>query len=507
MKKIGVIIVLFVGCSLHAQTFEEFKRQTQATFEQFRTDTEKEFNDFREKANAEFADFMRKSWKQFESQPAEPAPALPEPPEPVVKEETTEEPSNTPIKLGEIIPPVKAIPIVQPVVPIPKLVPTEPTMPSETTEPSESIKPAFAFTYYGTPCAVSLTEDMRFYLPSVHENTIADIWELLSSPRYLNVVAECLEWRDSLALSDWGYIRFTDAVSYAFFKRHNEAKLLQMFILVQSGYKVRIARYLEQLYLFMPSTDRICEQTYVKIDGIPYYCLDKYAQMQSLYVFAHEFPGEQTFSLQQHSLPRLESNPSEQRNLLSANRYPGTMVLLKSNENLMNYYAEYPICEGWDTYAAAGLSEESKKQLYAVLRRTIFQKSYTEAADILLNFVQSAFAYKTDDEQFGRERPLFGDETLYYPYCDCEDRAILYANMIHDLLYLDVVLVHFPGTETTAGHVATAVHFREDVVGDYLMIDGKKYTICDPTYIGAAIGEAMPQYHASKANVQKIPWP
>ena len=114
---------------------------------------------------------------------------------------------------------------------------------------------------------------------------------------------------------------------------------------------------------------------------------------------------------------------------------------------------------------------------------------------MLLDFVQTAFDYATDQEQFGYERPLFGDESLYYPKNDCEDRSILFAILVRDLLGLDVVLVHWPG------HLATAVHFPEEVDGDYFTVEGRRYTVCDPTYIGAGIGETMPQFQNDKANL------
>ena len=112
--------------------------------------------------------------------------------------------------------------------------------------------------------------------------------------------------------------------------------------------------------------------------------------------------------------------------------------------------------------------------------------------------MQTAFDYRTDDEQFGQERPLFADETLYYPYSDCEDRAILYAVLVRDLLGLDVVLLHYPG------HLATAVCFGDDTPGDYMSIGGRKYIVCDPTYIGAPIGLAMPQYKQTPAEIVRI---
>lgn len=149
-------------------------------------------------------------------------------------------------------------------------------------------------------------------------------------------------------------------------------------------------------------------------------------------------------------------------------------------------------------YAAASLSPAVKQALYPSLKRQIKGKATTEAANLLLNFVQTAFDYQTDGEQFGAERTLFADESLYYPYCDCEDRSILYANLVHDLLGLDVVLLHYPG------HLATAVRFPDELPGNYVLLEGIRYLVCDPTYIGADIGMAMPKYRNSKVEVKTI---
>jgi hypothetical protein len=60
------------------------------------------------------------------------------------------------------------------------------------------------------------------------------------------------------------------------------------------------------------------------------------------------------------------------------------------------------------------------------------------------------------------------------------------------------LLLHYPG------HLATAVRFNGAVQGDYLMIDGKKFLVCDPTYIGAPIGMAMDGYKQVQAKVVRI---
>lgn len=106
-----------------------------------------------------------------------------------------------------------------------------------------------------------------------------------------------------------------------------------------------------------------------------------------------------------------------------------------------------------------------------------------EAVNKLLNWVQTAFVYEYDDKVWGHDRAFFSEETLYYPYCDCEDRAILFTRLVRDLLGLQTILVYYPG------HLACAVCFTDKVAGDYILLDGKRFVITDPTYIGAPVGK------------------
>jgi hypothetical protein len=122
-------------------------------------------------------------------------------------------------------------------------------------------------------------------------------------------------------------------------------------------------------------------------------------------------------------------------------------------------------------------------------------KDELKAANMLLNFVQTGFDYQTDSDQFGYERPLYPDETFFYPYCDCEDRSILFSCLVRELLGLDVVLLNYPN------HIATAIHFNKDVKGDAVVIDGKTYIISDPTYINAPVGSCAPKYKSQTPGV------
>ena len=83
---------------------------------------------------------------------------------------------------------------------------------------------------------------------------------------------------------------------------------------------------------------------------------------------------------------------------------------------------------------------------------------------------------------------MFPEETVYYPYSDCEDRSIMFSYLVENLLGLDVVGVKF------ADHLATAVKFSSQTNGDKFRFKEGVYTIADPTYINANAGMTMPQY-------------
>ena len=53
----------------------------------------------------------------------------------------------------------------------------------------------------------------------------------------------------------------------------------------------------------------------------------------------------------------------------------------------------------------------------------------------------------------------------------------------------------------TLNGLAMAVHFTGEVKGDYIMLDGKKFVVCDPTYINAPVGKTMPNMDNSKATI------
>ena len=497
MKKAIVFIVItlfsiFFGMeTILAQSgFDEWRKKADQEFEAYQAKKDKEFQAYRDRVNAEFAEYMSRTWEKFPAFSAIPAPKSPEPVTPVVVE-PEKKPTIDRLPFDNIKPLPPPTPRPQPIAPI--LLPDS-EMPKVNV--SESVKP-FLFLFYNTECKVSLDDIHRFSLSDVSEQSITQAWKILSGSQYDGVVHDCLVLRDLLNLCDWGYLQLLKAMSEKFFgKTSNEAVLLQMFILTQSGYKVRIARTDNHLALLVPFNQTIYGYVYMNIGGVKYYVINKELKGQSFYICNQEFPKEQYFSWQTRH-PHLTEQLTASKTFASI-LYPEMHVSIQANQNLIDFYNNYPVTSEWDVYTIAGLSETVKQMLYPMLQSAIAGKTKAEAAEMLLDFLQFAFDYQTDDKQFGYERPFFADENFYYPYNNCKDRAILYCILVKELLDLEVVLLHYPG------HLTTAVYFPEEVSGDYLIIDGKKFVVCDPTYIGARIGMAMDQCKQEKAQVIKL---
>jgi hypothetical protein len=149
----------------------------------------------------------------------------------------------------------------------------------------------------------------------------------------------------------------------------------------------------------------------------------------------------------------------------------------------------------WSIYANTPLSKDVKEQLYPQLKPLINDKTQLEAVNILLNWVQTGFEYEYDDKVWEGDRVFFAEESLNYPFCDCEDRSILFTRLVRDLIGLKCILVFYPG------HLAAAVNFTDSVNGDYIQLNGQKYIVSDPTYIGASVGMTMPEMDNKTAKV------
>lgn len=469
-SSIFVLLLLLPSPSAVAQETDYEK-----SFEAFKKQQQKEFNDFKNKADEEFATFLKEAWQKFETVKPQPVPNRPEP----VKPTSFDKKSPTPAPV-EIKPETPQ----EPETPAPVRVPVE--VPTTTPDAKVDRSPIL---FYGTAFHVATTPLEGFTLNGTDEQAVADAWSKLCKADNEALISDCVRLKKEYNLNDWGFLMFTKQIGLQQFGAHrpDDIAFLQMFLLNQCGYKVRLAKVGNRLKLLVATTNTIYGSPYLNMNGLKYYVFEPEKNTsKNVYTYKHDFANaKNTVSLDFTALPAFAMQ--EFRQTASPSTNPRLRINTVVNRNLIEFYKNYPQCDVAIHYKAP-TSKELKASLYPALENAIKGKSQKDAANILIDFVQHSFRYMTDGEQFGYEKPNFMDENFFYPACDCEDRAILYSNLVKDLLGVDAVLLDYPN------HIASAVCFDEDIPGDYVRLDGKKYLICDPTYIGAPIGRCMDNY-------------
>lgn len=173
-------------------------------FNDYKEQKQDRFKEYRDKVNAALADYIAKPWERHIVNPAIPAPALPEPPEPDVRDPDS--------GVSDDLIPFEGI-----IDDLEEQLRPEPFAPMEV--PEEERVPSFSFDFYGRECGVPLSEGNVFRLRGIDGKSVAAAWRTLSSGKYLPVVYESLQWRDRMNLCDWGYIRFLDEMTKAFFPK------------------------------------------------------------------------------------------------------------------------------------------------------------------------------------------------------------------------------------------------------------------------------------------------
>ena len=465
------------------------KRKTfEDVYNEFSQQAKSEYENFRNKANREYAEFVRRVWEEYKVLPAIQKPKENVLPPVVIDEEKLNKPIEDkplPVK-GEIIPP--------PPSPEPQPVPITPIKEQQSPEAKY-----VSLTLYGTNLKVRFNENQRFSLKSCNNSDIADAWELLSGSDYNNTIRDCLEIRIKRQLCDWAYLNFIREFTVCCFGNTNEATLFMAYIYCQSGYQMRMGVSNNRLVMLYSSEHSIFEKPYYELGGKRYYMY--MSDERRLRICDVAFPNEKPMSLLIPKDQLFDYSASPQRILMSRD-YPNLSIQSCVNKNAMEFYNSYPssmlhnnVVSRWSMYANMPLPEHLKNGLLPILQEKINGLSQLDAMQRLLNLVQTAFDYEYDDKVWGNDRAFFPEETLFYPYCDCEDRSIFLSRIVRDLLGLKCILVFYPG------HLAMAVHFTEDVKGDYIMLNGLKFVVCDPTYIGAPVGKTMPDMNNQTAQV------
>ena len=384
----------------------------------------------------------------------------------------------------------------KPVSTVPSATSSDPALASApTTVPMPTLVPLPAwrkcnFDFFGLDIELPRVDKVK--LSSLDRNVISQQWKLLHDkvkdlkPRFSNIVVQ-------MGLADWFVFELALAYAKAVMPdgTPSERMLLTHFILVSLEYDARLAEADGELIVLLPFQQQLYARDYFNFDGVKYYvCFEDLSKTSAASgsaqtcVLPDDVEKGRAMSIVVPSAMNINSGKKHSYKLtdykitINGEVDEALIQMLNSCPN-----ADVPY------YAMSCADNPLRQDILRQVKPQIAGLNEYDAVARLLHFGQYGFYYATDGEQFGREKPFYIEENLFYPKNDCEDRAIFFAFLVHNLLGLDVHLIYYPG------HECTAVNFKtSNPDGTYYEYEGKRFVICDPTYIGADIGQCMPAY-------------
>ncbi len=348
--------------------------------------------------------------------------------------------------------------------------------------------------FYGSPLSVPLPSDLRLKGKTgrVNNKSISEFFEYYSEQK----MDPTSDWLKSLntdyKMNGWSVLKIAEKTSAKLYSAEKDRILMTWFLLIKSGYDVKIAYSDWNVYLLYVPEVKVYAAPYITEKNKHYYFYNKTSSKnEKIRTYSGDFVKKPEIVRLTPENPELFKSDTQKRNTSFTYKRKKYPVSLEYNNSLINYYNEYPQVD-ISYYFRKNVSEKASESYRKSLYPYIKGMDEKDAVQFILTFVQKGFKYRTDDSQFGYEKPMFPDETLHYPYIDCEDRSALFISIVKELTGLDAVALDYPG------HIAAAVNFSSKVKGDNFTYNGKKYTVCDPTYINASVGMTMPDYKKVK---------
>lgn len=479
------LILLLLPMGMKAQDDSSYMK----SFEQYREDMFKNYNDFLERAQSEFEAFLAQAWSEYQS--------------------IASRAGGYAAQKPEVIP---SFSVQSGVIDIDAPAFERSILPSEDQSedrnaiigPDTKASGSVAINFYGRNMTFNVPQNLRVKSSGIKESQIAKHYTTMRQNDTEHVVQKQLDNAvDQMGLNEWGYFILLRAITEKLFDDANDRVLFSFYMLHSHGFKARVGRGSKSnrllLLLALDNSKEVYSETFFRINGYKYYI-----------VYGNGQRGESVYSYDEkadHSgLKEIGLDFNKTLNIAACNE-TRRLHLDKVNMDIelpystshLRYYDEIPTTV-FPVYFKTPVANETETVLAEIFATLGKKYNKVQMVDIMLNFVQTAFAYKIDEQQFGREKYFFPEEVIGRPYSDCEDRSALFAWLVSRFTGYDVVGVLYDD------HLATGVCFGNDaqLEGVSFTFGGKRYVVCDPTYSNAPIGTVMPKYANTPYEIVKI---
>ncbi|WPV02100.1 hypothetical protein SNE26_09960 [Mucilaginibacter sp. cycad4] len=360
----------------------------------------------------------------------------------------------------------------------------------------------FAF-YDGTFNADADTLAIVDPTPELSVKNIKNFYDNVNADYYKPLIKALLSYKEDHQLDDWLYyqlVRKTVQQISPKEKNYSKYTLYKWFLMVKSGYDARLALAGKKIIFYVYNNEDISDIPSYTVHDKKYMCLN-----------IHDYPGTDlttqaavpvdinvpgainSFSYKVTRMPDFTPTDYVEKDLQFTYRHKAYYFRIKLNPLVDSIFRNYPVVD-FESYFNIPLSKETYGSLIPLLKKNVGSMNITKGVDYLMHFTRYAFLYENDDMNFGREKRLSPEETLFAQYSDCDDRAALFFYLVKEIYNLPMIAVLYPT------HITMAVQFDKPV-GKPLFYKGKAYSFCEPT----------PQLHDLKigqvsASLKQVPY-
>ena len=461
----------------------------------------KAFKAYKDALDKEFSDYLNQPWKSFKSVKSQPKlDPKPQVIKPIKLVKIVKVPGKAPIKK-----PLVEVPVVKQEVKVPVIAKLPPVVPVVVTVPKAVVTPKTvdasknAVNFYGHRLYINYTNPLdNTYTTKINKDKMKSAWDKFATSEYVELVKQVQSTIKVLNLNDWGRIKLLEKVGQKVFRNRNEARLFTWFVFTKLKYDIKVGFTRQHVVLLTPINTMVYSTTYFTIDRKKYFAIDftnSKTNLSKIRTYEKSHPrAKLDFDLRIDKRPKLKYVKATKKVKFKFNDRD-YKVDLDYDKVYVAYYRNYPQV-AYPNYFRAPVSPLADVSIRNSVAKLIEGKGEVEAVNLLLRLVQRGFKYQIDETQFRREKVMLPEETLFYPYSDCEDRAILFSKLVRDLLGLEVVGIKFPA------HLATAVVLKSRLSGGTsFRKNGKRYYMADPTYMGANVGMMPSRYKGVKFEV------
>lgn len=333
---------------------------------------------------------------------------------------------------------------------------------------------------------------------SLSDSSIEIFYARAERSDYQQHIQQIINYKEENQLDDWLYYQLVRKLADALAPKtenYNRYTLYKWFIMLKSGYDVSLSVSDSQLLFYVQSDENVYSMPYFMRDEKKFVCLnyhdfgsidfDKHSQQE---VYVQESGVRKAFTYKINNIPDFKNYTHIEKQIHFEFDKSVHQLTLSVSKATSEIFKNYPLVD-FETYFNIPLSDDLKNKLLPDLKKQMLHFNQKEGIAFLLAFTQNAFAYKNDQEHYGKEKRLAPEQTIISDFSDCDDRVSLFYYLVKEIYNLPIIAILHPT------HISVGVKLDKPS-GKTIEYKGEKYTYCDPTpqAQSLSVGEILKKY-------------